>query len=96
MLFSEASKPYLHGELVGAGLLMQNYYNNETERNTELIRLMQKYSMPYRVSELGVEKTEESFIEYFERIKNSSAINGKDSRECEKLALALRYLWEIE
>ena len=96
VLFSEASRPYLHGELVGAGLLMQNYYNNETERNTELIRLMQKHSMPYRVSELGVEKTEESFIEYFERIKNSSAINGKDSRECEKLALALRYLWEIK
>ena len=37
-----------------------------------------------------------SSIEYFERIKNSSAINGKDSRECEKLALALRYLWEIK
>ena len=96
VLFSEASKPYLHGELVGVGLLMQNYYNNEIERNTELIKLMQKHSMPYRVSDLGIEKTEESFCEYFNRIKNSSAINEANSAECERLALALRYLWNIE
>ena len=95
-LFSEASKPHLHGELVGAGLLMQNYYNNESGRNAELLKLMKKHNMPYRVSELGVEKTEESFIEYFERIKNSSAINKENADECEKLSLALRYFWNIE
>ena len=96
VLFGESSKPYLHGEIVGMGLLMQNYYNNETERNTELLELMKKHSMPYRVSDLGIARTEESFCEYFNRIKNSSAINEANSDECKKLELALRYLWDIE
>ena len=96
VLFSESSKPYLHGEIVGVGLLLQNYYNGEAERNAELLKLMQKHSMPYRVGDLGVERTEESFSEYFNRIKNSSAIDESNSEECERLELALRYLWNIE
>ena len=96
VLWSEEAKPYLHGEIVGAGLLLQNYYNGEAERNTELIKLMQKHSMPYRVGDFGIRRTEESFCEYFNRIKNSSAINERNSDECEKFALALRYFWNIE
>ena len=96
VLFNEGSKPYLHGEIVGVGLLLQNYYNNETERNTELLRLMKKHSMPYRVSDLGIERTEESFLEYFNRIKNSSAIDKENRDECERLLLALRYLWDLK
>ncbi len=96
VLFNEASKHYLHGEIVGVGLLLQNFYNNETERNTDLLKLMKKYSMPYRVSDLGIERTEESFYEYFNRIKNSSAINEENRDECEKLAIALRYLWDVK
>jgi len=96
VLFNEASKPFLHGEIVGIGLLLQNYYNNELERNTELLELMKKYSMPYRITDLGIEKTEESFCEYFDRIKNSSAINEANSEECERLLLALRYFFDIE
>ena len=95
LLFNEGSKRYLHGEIVGVGLLLQNYYNNEIERNTELLKLMKKHSMPYRISNLGIERTEESFCEYFNRIKNSSAINETNTEESERLALALRYLWDI-
>lgn len=96
LLFNEGSKRYLHGEIVGVGLLLQNYYNNEIERNTELLKLMKKHSMPYRISDLGIERTEESFCEYFNRIKNSSAINKTNTEESERLTLALRYLWDIE
>lgn len=96
VLFNEGSKPYLHGEIVGVGLLLQNYYNGEAEKNTDLLKLMQDHSMPYSISCLGIERTEESLCEYFNRIKNSSAINEANHEECEKLALALRYLWDIE
>ncbi len=96
VLWCENSKHYLHGEIVGVGLLLQNCYNGEAERNAELMKLMKKYSMPYRVSDLGIERTEKSLSEYFERIKNSSAINEADNDECERLARALRYLWNVE
>jgi glycerol dehydrogenase-like iron-containing ADH family enzyme len=94
LLFSESARPYLHGEIVGAGLLLQNRFNNETERNAALIELMKKHSMPYRISDFGV--TEESFSEYFERIKNSSAIDKTNEAECEKFKEALRYFWDIK
>jgi glycerol dehydrogenase len=96
LLYPEAAAPYLHGEIVGVGLLLQNYYNNETERSSELLELMKRHSMPYRISDLGIERTEESFCEYFSRIKNSSAINEANRDECERFALALRYLWNME
>jgi hypothetical protein len=34
-LFPDASKPYLHGEMVGVGLLLQNHYNGEVENNEQ-------------------------------------------------------------
>ena len=96
VLFNESSKRYLHGEIVGVGLLLQNCYNNETEKNTDLLRLMRKHCLPYRITDLGIERTEESFCKYFDRIKNSSAINETSNEECARLELALRYLWDIE
>ncbi len=96
VLFNEASRPYLHGEIVGVGLLLQNFFNNEIERNDTLLNLMKKHSMPYRVTDFGIERTEEIFYEYFNRIKNSSAIDETNEEECAKFELALRYLWNIE
>ena len=96
VLFAEETRGYLHGEIVGVGLIMQNFFNGESEKNGELISLMKNYSMPYCVSALGVACNEESFKEYYNRLKNSSAINGKDETECERLDAALRYLWNIE
>ncbi len=96
VLFAEASRPYLHGEIVGVGLLLQNCFNNELERNDSLLKLMKKHSMPYRVTDLGIERGEESFCEYFNRIKNSSTIDEANGEECAKFELALRYLWDIE
>lgn len=96
VLWGESSRHYLHGEIVGVGLLLQNYYNGEVERNTDLMALMQKYSMPYRVSDVGVERTEESLRQYFNRIKGSSAVNEENRDECERFERALRYFWDIE
>ena len=96
VLFNESASPYLHGEIVGVGLLLQNYYNGEVERNDELVALMKAYAMPSCPGDLGITRSEESFCEYFNRIKNSSAIHADDRDECDRLAQALRYLWDIE
>lgn len=45
-LFPEASKPYLHGEIVGIGLVLQNHFNGEEENNKYLLELMKNYDMP--------------------------------------------------
>lgn len=95
-LFPESAKHYLHGEIVGVGLLLQNYFNGEEENNEALLRLMKKYNMPYRVEEIGVLKTEETLLQYYEKICNSSDIDKDDESECKKLMAGLKYLWEIK
>lgn len=96
VLYNEEAKGYLHGELVGVGLLLQNRYNGEDERNRELFSLMTKYGMPHSVGDVGVARTEESLLAYYERLKNSSSIDKENAEECKRLLAALRYLWSLE
>lgn len=93
-LFPEKAKPYLHGEIVGVGLLLQNHFNGEQENNTALIELMKKYKMPYCLEDIGVDKTYEIFVRYYEKICGSSAIESQE--EAERFKESLRYLWEIK
>ena len=96
LLYPETAAPYLHGEIVGVGLLLQNIFNGECENNEALLSLMRENGMPCSITDVGVERTEKSLNEYYTRICNSSAINEKNSDECEKFALALRYFWDIK
>lgn len=93
LLFPEITQPYLHGEIVGVGLLLQNYFNGTKENNTVLIELMKKYNMPYRVQDLGIPKTDEIFDTYYEKIGDESVIETKE--EAARLKEALKYLWEV-
>ncbi len=93
-LFPESARPYLHGEIVGVGLLLQNHFNGEQENNTALLELMKKYNMPYRLEDIGVTKTDETFDKYYEKICNSSAIESQE--ESKKFVTSLKYLWELK
>ncbi|MBQ8310925.1 MAG: iron-containing alcohol dehydrogenase [Clostridia bacterium] len=95
-LFNRQALPYLHGEIVGVGLLLQNRFNSETEKNGELLELMRRHGMPHRVTDVGVPCTEESFCEYYNRLRDSSAIDETNADECARLNAALRYLWEMD
>jgi len=95
-LFRESSKPYLHGEIVGVGLILQNCFNGEEENNAALTELMKKHGMPYRISDIGIDGSEETFEAYFKLICESSAINDEDSAEVEKFRESLKYLWRIK
>lgn len=94
-LFHETARPYLHGEIVGVGLLLQNHFNGEPENNALLLELMRTYHMPYRVTDIGITKDEDTFNEYYVNLCNSTAIDKTNAEECERLKAALRYLWEI-
>lgn len=95
-LAPESSKFCLHGEAVGVGLLLQNHFNGEQENNKLILDLMKRYHMPYRITDLGVEKTDYVFNVIYDRICSSSAINKNDKNECEKFKKSLEYLWTME
>lgn len=90
-LYPEASKPYLHGELVGVGLLLQNEYNGEREKNAEILAFMKKYGMPSSPAASGVPK--ESLSLYYEKIMKSSAMADAAPEAGKRLFAALEYFW---
>ncbi|MBQ4050304.1 MAG: iron-containing alcohol dehydrogenase [Oscillospiraceae bacterium] len=95
-LFPETARPYLHGEIVGVGLLLQNHYNGEEEANEYLLGLMKKYHMPCCAADVGVEMTDEVFEDYYARICDSSAIDKNDAAMCERFRKSLTYFWNIQ
>ncbi|MBQ8388408.1 MAG: iron-containing alcohol dehydrogenase [Clostridia bacterium] len=95
VLYHGEARPYLHGEIVGIGLLLQNRFNGEEEKSRELLDMMKKYGMPCRVSDIGIEPTEDSLEKYYGLLEGCSAIaeGGADARS--KLRDALEYLWRL-
>ena len=96
VLFYEQSKPYLHGEIVGIGLLIQNVFNGERLENKALFNIMKQYGMPCRLSDIGIDANEKTIEAYYELMKKSSAVleGGIDAEE--KLKCALNHLLELE
>ncbi len=95
-MFFEESKQYLHGEIVGVGLLLQNFFNGETENNEFLLSLMKKYNMPCCLADIGIEVSKTSKTVYYEKLKSSSAIDENNINELKKLQEGLNYLWELK
>jgi glycerol dehydrogenase len=95
VLFHESARPYLHGEIVGVGLLLQNHFNGEEERNAELLTMMRKYGMPASVKDIGVQRTEETMEEYVRRLCASSAIDEADPAQCRRLRRSLEYFMKL-
>ncbi len=95
-LYFEESREYLHGEIVGVGLLLQNFFNGEVENNKFLLSLMNKYNMPNSLTALGIAATRETQDAYFRKLKNGSAINETNEEELVRLRAGLEYLWGIK
>ena len=94
-LYPEKARPYLHGEIVGIGLLLQNHFNNEVEENDLLLTLMKKYEMPSSVTDIGIDKTDEMLETYYERLITGEAMEDENEEGYAKLREALRYLWSL-
>lgn len=95
-MFFEESKQYLHGEIVGVGLLLQNFFNGETENNDFILSLMKKYNMPANLSDIGINPNEQNLEVYYEKLKSGSAIDQNNSEELSKLRAGLEYLWSLK
>ncbi len=95
VLFFDECKPYLHGEIVGIGLLLQNIFNGEEENNKKLTELMKKHNMPHSIRDIGIDPSEASLNKYYDRICNSSAISKDNTDECKRFMESLRAFWSI-
>lgn len=94
-LFPKSSNPYIHGEIVGIGLLLQNHFNGEEQNNQFLLEIMKKNNMPYKITDIGITPSKEVFNDFYTIICNSSAIDKENPTECSKFKDSLHYLWEI-
>ncbi len=94
-LYPMESKPYLHGELVGVGLLLQNEYNGEREKNAEILAFMKQYGMPHSPITAGVPIDMETVSTYHKKIMASSAMAEATPEAGKRLHAALEYLWRI-
>lgn len=92
-LFHETARPYLHGEIVGIGLLLQNHFNGEEENNTALRELMKGYGMPGSISEIGVTADDETKERYYDLLSVCSAVETEEERI--RLRAGLDYLWGL-
>lgn len=95
-MFFENSRPYLHGEIVGVGLLLQNFFNGEMKNNELLLSWMKKYHMPCCLAEIGIEASPQVQEMYYEKLKSGSAIDENSAEELEKLRAGLQYLWGLK
>ena len=93
VLFPEESKPYLHGEIVGVGLLLQNIFNGEEQENRVLRELMQSHGMPSRLSDVGVPATAEVMEKYIELMSGSSAVSEAGDGAVLRLRAAMKKLF---
>lgn len=95
-MFFEESRTYLHGEIVGVGMLLQNFFNGDADNNGFLLSIMKKYDMPCSLADIGISPDKEVQKMYFEKLKNGSAIDENDPEELEKLQAGLDYLWGLK
>ena len=93
-LYPAETRPFLHGEMVGVGLLLQNVFNGKTEENAALLEWMRRYGMPESVSDIGVPATEEARLAFREKLLSSSSMKEADESGKERLEEALQWLWK--
>ena len=92
-LFSERTKKFTHGEIVGVGLLLQNHFNAEAENNRLILGLMKNYHLPSCIEDLGIDMNSEVFDAYYKKLCESSAIESE--HDAERLKESMKYLWGV-
>lgn len=94
-LYNKECRNYLHGEMVGVGLLLQNHFNGEQDQNQELLSLMKENNMPYNVEGIGVAATKQTMKEFYDAICSSSAIDKNNLEQCKKFKISFEYFWAL-
>lgn len=95
-LFPKDIKSFLHGEIVGIGLLIQNHYNGEEENNEAIMQFMKTYDMPHCLTDIGIAASKETFDDFYEKLSSSGHIDPNNEDECRRLKESMEYLWQMQ
>lgn len=88
--YTEAARPYLHGELVALGLVLQIAYNGEGDP-VSFARELRQNSIPASLSDLGI-TGEECADNVYNKLLSSTAMEGTSPDEQKRLRDSLKYL----
>lgn len=80
---TEASAPYLHGEIVAVGLLMQQAFNGDSPEEVDKTRqLMKDMDMPLTLKEIGFDASSEERMKfYLETIASDGHLTTAEERD---------------
>ncbi len=76
MFFTQESLSFLHGEIVGTGLILQLQYNNTPEKIEPFKAFMKKMGMPLTLGELGIPNTDSNFEKIYDYLKTTHFVRG--------------------
>jgi len=90
--FCEEAKTFLHGEIVGVGLIVQLAFNGlPHEPMAELLREMK---LPATVSEIGIAPNEKNLQFFMDWFGNSEHVDREDATQMAELKKALMLIWK--
>ena len=91
-LFPDPVKDYLHGEIVGIGLLAQLYYNGRENEVEAFAADMRSHGLPTSFHEIGIEPSDENMKLLYDKMIDSTAMAGTDDEEKARLVAALNVI----
>jgi glycerol dehydrogenase-like iron-containing ADH family enzyme len=84
--FTKETKPYLHGEIVSAGLFLQLHFNHMDAEEEKLRNYAEAMHMPLTLKEIGIPPTEENLSVLYAYLSDSRFVS-KENRDLLKESL---------
>lgn len=81
--FCREAKDYLHGEIVGVGLIVQLAFNGLDYE--AMIKLLKRMNLPVTLSDIGIETSDENIKRFVDKIYETGNIDGDDENARDKL-----------
>lgn len=88
-LFAQEALTFLHGEVVGIGLIAQSIYNQCEDIVPWLENVMETHDVPIRLSQIGIENTNENFEKIYNLVLKSPFVSD-DYKHKERFFKALK------
>lgn len=85
--FIKEAKDYLHGEIVGVGLIVQLAFNNLDYK--EIQNLLKEMNLPVCLSDIGIEPDEQNINRLVERLYEIGNVDTTDENALDKLKNAI-------
>lgn len=81
MKFTQEAKDFLHGEIVGACLIMQLVYNRQEEQVPAFQQFMKTMNMPTTLREMGIPETDENKHLVYDYLKDTIFVTDTEENK---------------